>query len=75
MTSPRQDRNEEAVKKAQADLKRLGEQSEKLLGASTSRDEEENDPVVIWGKRLGRGIGYLFAAYLLFYLLRMFGFV
>lgn len=69
------DRNEQAVRKAQADLKRLGEQSEKLLGARTSHDAESEDNIELWGKRIGRGLGYALGAYLLFWFARRYGFL
>ena len=47
------DRNEEAVRKAQADLKRLGEQSEKILGTGTVADDEPEDRIEMWGRPSG----------------------
>ncbi len=67
------DRNDEAVRKAQADLKRLGEQSEKLLGTGTVSDHEPEDRVEMWGKRIGRSFAYVLGAYLIYYFLRRYG--
>ncbi|NNJ75604.1 MAG: hypothetical protein HKP56_10625 [Anderseniella sp.] len=67
------DRNEEAVRKAQADLKRLGEQSEKILGTGTVADDEPEDRIEMWGKRIGRSVAYVLGAYLIYYFLRRYG--
>jgi len=67
------DRNEEAVRKAQADLKRLGEQSEKILGTGTVADDEPEDRIEMWGKRIGRSVAYMLGAYLIYYFLRRYG--
>lgn len=67
------DRNEEAVRKAEADLKRLGEQSEKLLGTGTVSEEQNEDRIEMWGKRIGRGAAYMLGAYLIYYFLRRYG--
>ncbi len=67
------DRNEEAVRKAQADLKRLGEQSEKILGTGTVADDEPEDRIELWGKRIGRSVAYVLGAYLIYYFLRRYG--
>jgi hypothetical protein len=67
------DRNEEAVRKAQADLKRLGEQSEKILGTGTVADDEPEDHIEMWGKRIGRSVAYVLGAYLIYYFLRRYG--
>lgn len=69
------DRNEDAVRKAEANLRRLGEQSEKLLGARTSQDAEPEDNIELWGKRIGRGLGYALGAFLLFWFARRYGFL
>ena len=65
-------RDDETVARAQADLKRLGQQSEKLLGAGQSAgDDDANDPVVIWGKRIGRFATALLALYLVYWFLNL----
>ena len=69
----RADRNEKAVRKAQADLKRLGEQSEKILGTGTVADDEPEDRIEMWGKRIGRSVAYVLGAYLIYYFLRRYG--
>ena len=45
------------------------EQSEKLITGPRQADDDEDDPVVILGKRIGRTIGYGVAIGLLFYLM------
>ncbi len=67
------DRNDQAVRVAQADLKRLGEQSEKILGTGTVADNEPEDRIEMWGKRLGRTVAYMLGAYLIYYFLRRYG--
>lgn len=55
---------------ARRDLQRMHEQSEKLItGPRQGDDDDEGDPIVIFGKRIGRGIGYVVAVGLLFYLM------
>lgn len=49
-------------------MKRLDEQSEKLFGAG-SPDQAPDDPIELWGRRIGRTLGYLIGAGLLIYLL------
>lgn len=67
------DRNDQTVRQAQADLKRLGEQSEKILGTGTVSDQEPEDRVELWGKRIGRTAAYVLGAYLIYYFLRRYG--
>jgi hypothetical protein len=67
------DRNDQTVRKAKADLKRLGEQSEKLLGTGTVSDQEPEDQIELWGKRIGRSVAYVLGAYLIYYFLRRYG--
>jgi len=67
------DRNDQTVRQAKADLKRLGEQSEKLLGTGTVSDPEPEDQVEMWGKRIGRSAAYVLGAYLIYYFLRRYG--
>ena len=59
---------DEAARRAQADLRRLGEQSEKLLADATEAPAAAEDSVELWGRRLGRGLGYLFTLYLVWHL-------
>lgn len=74
MTAP-QDRNEDRVRAARRDLERLDEQSEKLLGGGSGGDTiDVNDPIEVWGRRIGRGAGLLFVIYLLYTLSRYFSF-
>jgi hypothetical protein len=72
-----QDHAEEAAK-AKRDLERMHEQGEKILGpaeraqpgdVSYDPSLDPNDPVEIWGKRIGRGLGFTFAAYLVYHLI------
>lgn len=67
------DRNDQTVRQAQADLKRLGEQSEKILGTGTVFDQEPEDRIELWGKRIGRTAAYVLGAYLIYYFLRRYG--
>jgi hypothetical protein len=72
--SSRKQRDDETVARAEADLKRLGEQSEKLLGARHAGDEDDsNEPAVIWGKRIGRILAYALGIYLVFWFLARYG--
>jgi len=73
MMKRKPDRNEKAVRDAHRNLERLGEQSEKLLGARTTVDSEPEDKVELWGRRIGRGLGYALGAYLLFWFARRYG--
>ena len=74
MVKSPKDREEEAAR-AQRDLNRMNEQSEKLLGPEhESAAQEEEDFAEIWGKRIGRGLGICFAIFLLAYLLNTYVF-
>ena len=53
---------------AKRDLNRLQEQSEKLLGAQHDAPGEEEDFAEVWGKRIGRGLGFAFAVFLIIHL-------
>lgn len=69
MATSLKDREEEAAR-AQRDLVRMNEQSEKLLGPEhNNAEQEEEDFAEIWGRRIGRGLGICFALFLLVYLL------
>jgi hypothetical protein len=70
------DREDRRARQAQRDLDRMGEQSEKLMGAGRGepRDVPE-DPIELWGRRIGRSLGYLIATVLLIYLLAAYVFV
>ena len=63
----KRDREKEAAE-ARRNVQRMQEQSEKLLTGSANADDE-NDPIVILGRRIGRGIGYILGAGLLIYLI------
>ena len=76
MANPR-DREAEAAK-AKRDFERIREQEERILGpaekarpgdVSYDPSSDPNDPVEIWGKRIGRGLGFAFAAYLIYHLI------
>ncbi len=62
--------HEDQTKQARRDLARLGEQSEKLLGAGPARPEEDDahEPAVIWGKRIGRTAGLVALVWLAWHL-------
>lgn len=50
---------DDQVRRAKFDLKRVEQESEKIFGAGTSDpDGNETDPIDLWGKRIGRAIGY-----------------
>ncbi len=78
--------DDEARRRALADLDKLEHQVEGLPGTGMSRalkgaqakmkasglaaeDDEKNDPAVIWGKKIGRGVGFALLAYLIYHLL------
>lgn len=61
--------HDDQVRRAKADLRRVEQQSEKILGAGTRQsDSDENDPIDLWGKRIGRGIGYVIVIILIWQL-------
>ena len=49
---------------------RTATEAGRRLGARLATDVDPNDPIEIWGRRIGRGLGFLFAAYLAVHLLR-----
>ena len=53
-------------------MRRVAEQvrDQQQAKDSAAKDAQSDDWVEIWGTRIGRGLGYVFAAFLLFYLLR-----
>ena len=53
------------------EMKRLDEQGEKVLGGGGLPHERaaETDWTEVWGRRIGRGLGYGFALYLIWHLL------
>ncbi len=62
-------KNAERVRQAKADLKHVEQQSEKILGAQNEKTEfGDNDPVVVLGKKIGRGIGYVVVIFLIYHL-------
>jgi hypothetical protein len=64
------DRQANRAKQARRDLDRMGEQSEKLMGAGSSDPPAPTeDRIEIIGRRIGRSLGYLIAAGLLIHLL------
>jgi len=64
----KQDQDEQ-VRRAKAALKRVEEQSEKLLGASpTQMGKSQADKIDLLGKRIGRGIGYALVIFLIWHL-------
>lgn len=56
------------VEKAKRDLKRLEEQSEKLINPSLDGDAPADDPIEKWGRIIGRSFGYIVAIGLLYHL-------
>ena len=64
----KQDQDEQ-VRRAKAALTRIGQQSEKFLGAGDNpADSDQNDRIDLWGKRIGRGIGYAIVIFLIWQL-------
>jgi hypothetical protein len=62
--------SEHDAAEARRNVVRMHEQSEKLLtGSQGDTDDDDNDPVVILGKRIGRGLGLVVGAGLLVYLM------
>ena len=60
---------DEQVRRAKADLTRIEQQSEKIFGATPTQSEfGPDDPIEIWGKRIGRTIGYAVALFLIWHL-------
>lgn len=59
----------EREEEARAALKRLDQQSEKILGAQ-SLEEPENDPIEILGKRIARVLSVIILVGLIVYLWR-----
>lgn len=60
---------DEQVRKAKAALKRVEQESEKILGAGTFDDpSDDNDPIVVLGKKIGRAIGYVIVVILIWHL-------
>jgi len=60
----------EDAAEAQRSLKRMSEQSEKLLtGPRHDDDDDDNDPTVILGRRIGRALSLVIFAGLLVYLI------
>ena len=75
------DRNEAASQEALRDLERLTSQGE-VIGTSAmvraakkagehlkGNDAKQDDPIEVWGTRIGRGLGAVFFVFLVFYLL------
>ena len=56
------------VEKAKRDLKRLEEQSEKLVNPSLDGDVPADDPIEKWGRFIGRSFGYIVVIGLLYHL-------
>ncbi len=67
--SPRIDNKHEAdAAQARRDLERLHQQSEKLTSTGPDDGIDPNDPIEKWGRIIGRSLGYVFAAGLLYHL-------
>ena len=62
------DRQQSDAARAKRDLKRLDEQSEKLINAPVEDDYNRDDPIEKWGRIIGRGFGYIVALGLLYHL-------
>ena len=54
------------------EMARLEGQGEKLIGGGRFPEgagERDGDAMEVWGRRIGRGLGYAFALYLIWHLL------
>jgi hypothetical protein len=70
------ERQAKRARQARRDLDRMTEQSEKLMGAGRSDPPDPaEDRIEIWGRRIGRSLGYILATVLLIYLLATYVFV
>jgi hypothetical protein len=49
-------------------LKRMQEQGEKLFAPEETGAPPQNDPIEIWGRRIGRGLSVVIALAALWYL-------
>ena len=80
-TEKPRDRNEAASQEALRDLERLTSQGE-VIGTSAmvraakkagdhlkGSDAQQDDPIEVWGTRIGRGLGAVFFVFLVIYLL------
>ena len=75
-----EDRHEQVADEARRDLERLGSQGEVVGTSAMARaakkagdhlsgaDAPENDPIEIWGTRIGRGLGVVFFIGLVIYM-------
>ncbi len=65
------DEARETRRRMEREMDRLGQQGEKLLGGGMHPHAggEPEDAVELWGRRIGRGLGYAFALYLIWHLL------
>ncbi len=61
-------RQQSDVEQARRDLKRLEEQSEKLVNPSLDGEIPADDPIEKWGRIIGRSFGYIVAIGLLYHL-------
>jgi hypothetical protein len=59
--------SDEDAAAARRNVERMQEQSEKLI-TGAGHGDDDNDPVVILGRRIGRSLGWLIAAGLMVYL-------
>lgn len=69
MSTRKQDPNKIAADKARADLLRLQQQSEKVLGAPATEQEarDEGDAIERWGKRIGFGLSLAMGVYVVWW--------
>lgn len=69
MNSRPEDPNEATARRARADLTRLQQQSEKVLGAPSAERPlpDDGDAVEVWGKRIGLGLSLLLGVYVLYW--------
>ncbi len=63
------DRQKSDAARAKRDLKRLEEQSEKLINPALDGDVSPDDPIEKWGRIIGLSFGYIVVVVLLYHLI------
>lgn len=69
MNTSREERYEAAAEKARTELRRIQQQSEKVLGATPMKGEaqDEDDPIERLGKKIGFGLSILLGFYVVWW--------
>ena len=64
------ERQKQRAERARRDIRRIGEQAPKLTESAPGTDmPDEDDAIEIWGRRIGRAIGYMIVIYLIYHLI------